>query len=207
MDAQLVELADEFRGHIGRTRDDESQLSAQEGFSIHLDQTQQNLADARDGNKAGRTNDGEFRDRLFGVACREPGTTFHQDRQGAADEAEHMAQGQNTGITVMTKLATRSVDAIQGTTHQGAMRQHGTLRRTCSATREEDGGRVVLVNRSHRSGMVGAIGDGDSLAWHAVNGLGEVLAVSQHLYAKLHAATHDGLRRKLRRQVDGHITS
>ena len=51
--------------------------------------------------------------------------------------------------------------------------------------------------------MVGDIGDGDSLAGHAFHGFSEVFAVGQHLHTKLHAAAHDGLRRKLRRQVDG----
>ena len=52
--------------------------------------------------------------------------------------------------------------------------------------------------------VVGAVGDGDGGAGHSCNSFGEVFAIGQRFHAKLHAAAHDGLRRQLCWQVDGH---
>ncbi len=115
-----------------------------------------------------------------------------------------MAERQHAGIDMATQLLAGSIAAIQGTTHQCAMRQDCTLRSTRRATREENGSRVVLVDGGHRSGMVGTVGDGDGLAGHTGDAFSKVLAVGDDFHAKLHATAHHGLGRQLRRQVDGH---
>ena len=109
-----------------------------------------------------------------------------------------MAQGQHAGIAVTAELFAWSIASVQGATHKGAVRQDGTLRCACSATSEEDGGCLVLIDRGDRSGMIGAIRDGDDLAGRFFDGFHEVFSSCQHLHAKLHAAAHNGLCRQLR---------
>ena len=54
--------------------------------------------------------------------------------------------------------------------------------------------------------MVSTIRDGNHFARGFFHGFHKVLAGSQHLNTKLHAAANDGLRWQLRRKVDGHKT-